>query len=118
MWIRRTLVWRRAAILKSRNRIWPMEAASSSVPLKLQTIERALSSQRFALIALQYPILFEWIALAGDQPMDRIRPQMVMIIEILVAQYQAMNALTDKFLNAVFDITLVSVVDETVGKIL
>ena len=42
---------------------------------------------------------------------------MVMIIEIFVAQYQAMNPLTDKFLNAVFDITLVSVVDKTAGKL-
>jgi len=50
------------------------------------------------------------------------KPQMVMIIEIFVAQDQAMNPLTDKLFNAlfnaVFDITLVSVVDETVGKIL
>jgi hypothetical protein len=49
--------------------------------------------------------------------MDGIKPQMVMIIEIFVAQHQAMNPLTDKFLNAVFDITLVAVIDETAGKI-
>jgi len=49
--------------------------------------------------------------------MDRIKPQMVMIIEIFVAQDQAMNPLTDKLLNAVFDITRVTVVDETFGKI-
>src|SRR5271165_3582774 len=41
---------------------------------QLQTIERRLSSQRFALIALQDPIPSEWIALAGDQPMDGIKP--------------------------------------------
>ena len=49
--------------------------------------------------------------------MDGIKPQMVVIIEIFVTQYQAMNPLTDKFLHAVFDITLVSVVDKTAGKI-
>jgi hypothetical protein len=42
---------------------------------------------------------------------------MVMIIEIFVAQDQPMNPLTDKLLNAVFDITRVTVVDETVRKI-
>jgi hypothetical protein len=42
--------------------------------------KRRESGKRFALIALQYPILSEWIALAVDQPMDRIKPQMVMII--------------------------------------
>src|SRR3979490_719446 len=33
----------------------------------LQTIERGLSRQGFTFIALQYPILPEWIAFAGDQ---------------------------------------------------
>src|SRR5580704_21924 len=83
---------------------------------QLQTIERRLSGERFALIALQDPIPSEWIPLAGDQPMDGIKPQMVMIIEIFVAQDQPMNPLTDKLLNAVFDITRVTVVDETVRK--
>src|SRR5271166_1410420 len=56
---------------------------------QLQTIERGVSRQSFALIAFQYPILSEWIALAGDQAMDGIKPQMVMIIEIFVAKHQA-----------------------------
>ena len=76
-----------------------------------------MSRQRFAFIALQNPILSEWIALAGDQSMDGITPQMVMIIEIFVPQHQPMNPLTDQFLNAMFDITLVTVVDEAAGKI-
>src|SRR5271165_925717 len=67
----------------------------------LQTIERGVSRQSFALIAFQYPILSEWIALAGDQAMDGIKPQMVMIIEIFVAKHQAMNPLADKFLRCV-----------------
>src|SRR5271166_3712250 len=83
---------------------------------QLQTIERGVSRQSFALIAFQYPILSEWIALAGDQAMDGIKPQMVMIIEIFVAKHQAMNPLADKFLNAVFDITLVTVIDEASRK--
>jgi hypothetical protein len=41
MWIRWTLVLSRAAILKSRKRIWPMEAASSSVPLKTSAPQSA-----------------------------------------------------------------------------
>jgi len=36
-----------------------------------------------------------------------------MTIQIFVAQDQAMNPLTEKFLNAVFDLALVTVVDET-----
>jgi hypothetical protein len=40
-----------------------------------------------------------------------------MIIEIFVAKHQAVNPLTDKFLNTVFDITLVTVIEEAAGKI-
>jgi len=34
MWMRLTLTFKRAAILKSRKRIWPIEASANSVPLK------------------------------------------------------------------------------------
>jgi hypothetical protein len=34
MWMRLTLAFKRAAILKSRKRIWPIEASANSVPLK------------------------------------------------------------------------------------
>ncbi len=44
---------------------------------------------RLDFLARQYPILSEWLTLAGDQPMDRIKPQVIMIIEIFVAEYQA-----------------------------
>ena len=54
-----------------------------------------MSRQSLALISVKYPILSEWIALAGDQAMDGIKPQMVMIIEIFVAKHQTMNPLTD-----------------------
>ena len=49
--------------------------------------------------------------------MDRIAPQVVVIVEILVSEHQAMYALTNKLLNAVFDIALVTVVNEAAGKI-
>jgi len=44
-----------------------------------------MSRQGFALIALQEPILPQWIALTTDQSMDRIAPQMVVVIEIFIA---------------------------------
>ena len=48
--------------------------------------------------------------------MDRITPQIVVIVEILVSQHQSMYALTNKLLNTVFDIALGTVVNETAGK--
>jgi hypothetical protein len=49
--------------------------------------------------------------------MDRIASQMVMIIEIFVAQDQAVDPLAHQLLDAMFNVTLVTVVDETAGKI-
>jgi acetolactate synthase regulatory subunit len=49
--------------------------------------------------------------------MNRIAPQVIMIVEIFVPQDQAMNALTDQFSHAMFDVALVSVVNETAGDI-
>jgi hypothetical protein len=57
------------------------------------------------------------IALAANQSMDRITPQVVMIVEIFLSESQPMNALTDQFLHAMFDVALVTVVNETAGKI-
>ena len=85
---------------------------------QLQAIERGVSRKRLAFIALQKPILTQRIAFAADQCMQRIASQMVMIIEIFVAQQQSVNPLTDQLYHPVFDIALVTVVDETVGKIL
>lgn len=41
---------------------------------------------------------------------------MIVIIEIFVA-HQALNPLADKVLNTMFDITLITTIDETAGKI-
>jgi hypothetical protein len=60
-----------------------------------------MSRQGFALIALQHPILPQWIALTADQSMDRITPQMVVIIEIFVAKYQTINPLAHQLLDVV-----------------
>jgi hypothetical protein len=46
-----------------------------------------MSRKRFAFMTLQEPILPKWIAFATDQSMDRIPPQMFMIIKIFIAQY-------------------------------
>ena len=72
-----------------------------------------MSRKGFTFIAFQHPILPKWIPFTTDQSMDRVAPQMVMIIKVLVAQYQAIDPLTQQLLNAMFNIALVPVVDET-----
>jgi len=67
----------------------------------------------FAFIPFQHPILPKGIAFATDQAMDRVAPQTIMIIEVTIAQHQTIDALTKELLNAMFNIALVPVVDET-----
>jgi hypothetical protein len=62
--------------------------------VQLQTIKRGVSGKRFAFIALQNPILPKWIPFATDQSMDRVAPQIVMIIEVFIAQHQTIDPLT------------------------
>jgi len=76
-----------------------------------------VSCQGFALIALQDPILPQRIAFTADQSMDRIAPQMVVIIKIFIAKYQTINPLAHQLLDTVLDIARIAVVDETTGEI-
>jgi hypothetical protein len=59
----------------------------NTLSAQLQTVQRGMSRKRFAFMTLQEPILPQWIAFATDQSMDRIPPQMLMIIKIFIAQY-------------------------------
>ena len=45
--------------------------------------------------------------------MDRIAPQMVVIIEVFIAQHKTIDALTKELLNAMFNVALIPIVDET-----
>jgi hypothetical protein len=58
----------------------------NTLSAQLQTVQRGMSRKRFAFMTLQEPILPKWIAFATDQSMDRIPPQMFMIIKIFIAQ--------------------------------
>ena len=72
-----------------------------------------MSRKRFALITLLESILPQWIAFAADQSMDWIASQVVVIIEVFIAQHQSIDSLTKELLNAMFNIARVPVVDET-----
>jgi hypothetical protein len=43
-------------------------------------------------------------------------PQLVLIVESVVAEHELMKALTDQLLNTVFNKALVTVVDKTVRE--
>jgi hypothetical protein len=56
------------------------------------------------------------IAFTADQSMDRIAPQMVVIIEIFIAKGQTINALAEQLLDTVLYMERVAVVDEQPAK--
>src|SRR4029077_21265292 len=76
----------------------------------LQTIECALASNRRA-VRPQHR--FE---LAGQHRKHRVLAQLVMIVEVLVAECQSENALSDQRLDTVLDVARVAPIGETLRK--
>ncbi len=84
----------------------------SPMPLRrmLETIERALAGQSLA-IRPQHRM-----QLAGQHRKDRVLPQLVVIVEVLVAQHQAEDALAHQRLDPMLDITSITPVGEALRK--
>jgi hypothetical protein len=76
-----------------------------------------VSGQGLAGIARLHAILTEGIAFATKHGVQRITSQVVVIVEVFVAQHQAVKALAEQFLHAMFDLPRIAVVDETGGQI-
>src|SRR5215207_3616965 len=76
----------------------------------LETVERALARQRLAVRPHRR------LELARQHRKRRVFAQLVVIVEILVAQHQAENPLPHKRLNLVLDIAGIAPVDEARRK--
>jgi hypothetical protein len=72
---------------------------------QLQPVQRALAGQRFFQLAL-----------AAEQPQQRVGAQLLMIVEILVAQRQPVDALREHLGNPVLDPFRVAPVPEAGGQ--
>jgi hypothetical protein len=57
------------------------------------------------------------LPLAHEGSQERISPELVVVVQILVPQRQAVDPLSDKVLDRVFDQVWVAVVDETGGEL-
>jgi len=75
----------------------------------LQSRQRRLASHRCALLALR-------LQLAGQSRQHRIVPQLVVVVEVLIAQRDAEHPLTDQSCNRVLDALRVAPVPEASGK--
>ena len=69
---------------------------------QLQTVQRALAGQRL----IQVP-------LAAQQPQQRIRAQLLMIVQVFIAQRQTIDALRKHLRQAVLDQQRCTAIDET-----
>src|ERR1019366_6999706 len=71
---------------------------------QLQAVERALAGQRLAAILRAPPSLSLHVVLVQRHSQHRIAPQLVMVIEIRIAQRQPEHALRDQIQQRMFDL--------------
>ena len=76
----------------------------------LETIERALARQCFT-VRPQHRM-----QLAGQHAERRVFAQLVVVIEVLVAQHQAEDPLSHQCLNPVLNVTSIATVGEATGE--
>ncbi len=84
---------------------------------QFQTIQRALARPGFAPVLLPPPLLAFHIRLAAQQCQQWVRAQLVMIVEVLVAQRQSVDSLPHQFPHAVFGPVRISMVSKAAGKL-
>ncbi len=56
------------------------------------------------------------VLLAREQSQQRVRAQLIVIVEVLITQRQSVDALGDQLAHAVFDLRGLAVIAETVGE--
>jgi hypothetical protein len=98
--IEHDLLWRRGVRFHKKVRQQPVQGFGRVADLvitqaaagQLQTVQRALAGQRF----IQFP-------LAAQQPQQRIIAQLLVIVQVFVAQRQTIDALRKHFRDLVRD---------------
>ena len=90
--------------------------ASRFVVAQLQAIERGGAGQRIALILFAAPIQAQRVALVCGHRDERVAPQRVMIVEILVTGGQAQHALGKELAEGMLDKEGLACVAKTGGQ--
>jgi hypothetical protein len=85
---------------------------------QFEAVERALAGQRLAPVPLASPGLARGVGLADDGGEQGIAPQVVVVVEALVAQRQGVNPLGDQVGDGVLDEVRVAMVGETGGELM
>ena len=84
---------------------------------QLEAVQGALAGQRLAAIGTAQALRTGRIGLADQGRQKRIAPQIVVVVEILVAQSQTVDPLADEIEDGVLDQISVAVIDKAVGEL-
>ena len=79
-------------------------------------LEGAGTGQGLAAVARQQPVLPGRVELADHRRQQRVQPEAVVVVEVLVAQRQAKHPLAHQFPDAVLNGIGLAVVDELLGQ--
>ena len=84
---------------------------------QLQAIERALAGQWLAAVPHFQPILTRHIAFTDQGGQQWIGPQLVVIVQVFVAQSQGKHALLDQFQRGMLDQLRIAEIVEAAGQV-
>jgi hypothetical protein len=84
---------------------------------QFEAVQGALAGQRLAPVALPLSGLARGVSLADDGGEQRVTAEVVVVVEVLVAQRQGVDPLGDQLLDGVLDEAGVAVVGEAVGEL-
>jgi hypothetical protein len=80
---------------------------------QLQPVQCALSRQRLAPVLFHAPVISFHIFLAHHYRQCGVRPQLIVIVEIFIAQTQSIGPLSDQFLDRELDESRIAIISKT-----
>jgi hypothetical protein len=83
---------------------------------QFQAVERTLACQRYTCAAFVEAVLSGNVAATGHQCQQRVMPQLLMVVEILVSQSNPPHTLSQKFFDSEFDRIRTAVVSEGLAE--
>jgi hypothetical protein len=83
---------------------------------EFEAVEGALAGQGLAAVGRVEAVIAEGVALADEDGEQGVAPEAVMVVEILVAQAEAEDALLEEFEQGVLDALGITIVGEAAGE--
>ncbi len=84
---------------------------------QLEAVERALASQSFASVAGSHAAVPRGVRLLDQHRQQRIVPQLIVVVEVLVSQGQPIDPLRDEFQDRMFHELWIAVIAEAASQL-